>query len=207
MRTLIDGYNLMYAGGLLGRKFGPEGFRNARHRFLNDLAATLEPLEAHLTTIVFDANTPAPDGSSSTRHKGMTILYAVDVESADDRIEDLIAHHSSPRTLTVVSSDNRIRRAATRRKARVMTADEYWCQMDSRKDRRKSSPSTPSPVPVEPERLAPPSTADSAFWAEEFREVAESEEARLAFGRDPIFPSDDEIARIEREVDEEYRIR
>ena len=204
MRTLIDGYNLMYAGGLLGRKFGPEGFRNARHRFLNDLAATLEPMEAHLTTVVFDASTSPPDVASSTRHKGMTILFAVDVASADDRIEDLIAHHSSPRTLTVVSSDNRIRRAATRRKARVMSADEYWCQMDTRKDRRKP-PAAPSPIG--PGRVGPASTADSAFWIEEFRELAESDEARLAFEPDPIFPSDDEIARIEREVDEEYRIR
>ncbi len=197
MRTLIDGYNLMYAGGLLGQKFGPEGFRKARHRFLNDLVATLEPVEAHLTTVVFDASAAPPDVSASTRLKGMTILYAVDVESADDRIEDLIAHHSSPKTLTVVSSDNRIRRAAVRRKARVMSADEYWCQMDARKERR--------PVPPAPDRPGPPSTAEAAFWLDEFRDLAESDEAREAFARDPIFPSDEEIAKIQREVDDEFR--
>ncbi len=199
MRTLIDGYNLMYAGGLLGQKFGPEGFRKARHRFLTDLAATLEPVEAHLTTVVFDAADSPPNVSASTRHKGMTILYAVDVESADDRIEDLIAHHSSPKTLTVVSSDNRIRRAAARRKARVMSADEYWCQMDSRKDRR--------PQPVEPARPVAPASAEADFWLEEFRDLAESEEAREAFARDPIFPSDEEIAEIARQVDDEFRRR
>ena len=199
MRTLIDGYNLMYAGGLLGQKFGPEGFRKARHRFLNDLAASLDTVEAHLTTVVFDAATSPPDVPATARHKGLTILYAVDVESADDRIEDLIARHSSPKTLTVVSSDNRIRRAAQRRKAKVMTADEYWCQMDARKERR--------PAPAEPDRPPPPTGDEAAFWVEEFRELAGSDEARDAFARDPIFPSDEEIARIEREVDEEFRVR
>ena len=55
MRTLIDGYNVMFAAGLMARRFGPDGFRKVRQRFLNDLAATLDPVEAHLTTVVFDA--------------------------------------------------------------------------------------------------------------------------------------------------------
>src|SRR3954469_19420606 len=118
MRTLIDGYNLMFAAGLMGRRFGPEGFRKVRQRFLNDLAATLDPVEAHLTTVVFDANDAPGHVPSATRHKGISVLFAVDHDSADGRIEDLIARHSSPRTLTVVSSDHRIRRAAVRRKAR-----------------------------------------------------------------------------------------
>src|SRR5437868_5098367 len=34
MRTLIDGYNVMYALGLLEKRVGPERFRKARARFL-----------------------------------------------------------------------------------------------------------------------------------------------------------------------------
>jgi len=200
MRTLIDGYNLMFAGGLLGRRLGPDGFRKVRHRFLNDLAATLDPVEAHLTTVVFDAKTSPPDVPSSTRHKGLTVLFAVDVETADDRIEALIARHSSPKTLTVVSSDHRIQKAATRRRARVVSADDYWTRMDALKGRRPKPPE-----PEEPPRPETTSAREAAYWLEEFRDVAESDEAREAFARDPIFPSDEEIARIEREVEEEFR--
>ncbi len=200
MRTLIDGYNLMFAGGLLGRKLGPDGFRKVRHRFLNDLAATLDPVEAHLTTVVFDANSAPADVPAATRYKGLTVLYAVDVESADDRIEDLIAHHSSPKLLTVVSSDHRLQKAAARRKSKVMSADDYWTRMDALKGRKAA----PGPVD-ETDRPPAPTANEAAAWMAEFRDLAESEEAREAFARDPIFPSDDEIARIEREVEEEFR--
>src|SRR5690348_9788490 len=126
MRLLIDGYNLMYAVGLLGKRFGPDGFRKVRQRFLNDLADALGAVEAHQTTVVFDAAAP-PDGfPRETSHKGITVLFAVDDDDADSRIERLIAQHPTPRSLTVVSSDNRLRQAARRRKARVETADEFW---------------------------------------------------------------------------------
>src|SRR3954470_14985209 len=77
MRLLIDGYNLMYALGLMGRRFGPEGFRQVRTRFLNDLAAALDPLEAHQTTVVFDAAEPPDHVPHELRHQGLTVLFAV----------------------------------------------------------------------------------------------------------------------------------
>ena len=200
MRTLIDGYNVMFAAGLMGRKFGPEGFRKVRQRFLNDLAATLDPVDAHMTTVVFDANDAPGHVPASTRHKGITVLFAVDHDSADERIEDLIAHHSSPRTLTVVSSDHRIKKAASRKKAKVLSADEFLTNMDSRKGRQKAPP-----PPDERARPEAPTAREAAFWLEEFREVAESEEAREVFRGDPSFPTDEELARIEREVEEEFR--
>ncbi len=201
MRTLIDGYNLMFAAGLMGRKFTPEGFRKARNRFLNDLAVFLDPVEAHLTTIVFDANDAPTHVLASVHHKGISVLYAVDHDSADEQIEDLIAQHPNPRTLTVVSSDHRLQRAATRRKAKVLSADEFLTQLDARKERKR-----PSLAPVEPpERPEVLTVEESAFWLEEFREVAESEEAREIFRGDPSFPTDEELARIEREVEEEFR--
>jgi predicted RNA-binding protein with PIN domain len=201
MRILIDGYNLMFAAGLMKDRLGPEGFRKVRHRFLNDLAATIDAVEAHLTTVVFDANDAPGHVPSSTRHKGISVLFAVDHDSADERIEDLIARHSSPRTLTVVSSDHRIQRAATRRKARVMSADEFLTQMDSRKERKRP----PATGPAEPARDEVPTAQEAAFWLEEFRELAESEEAREIFRGDPSFPTDAELAQIEREVEEEFR--
>jgi predicted RNA-binding protein with PIN domain len=202
MRTLIDGYNVMFAGGLLGQRFGPDGFRKVRHRFLNDLAGVLEPVEAHLTTVVFDASQGPPDRLATGTHKGISVVYAIDVETADDKIEQLIARHWSPKSLTVVSSDHRIQKAAARRKARFETADAFWVRIDTLKRRKPVGVPDLEPEPPRDRSLNP---REAAFWLEEFRELAESDEARQAFARDPAFPSDDEVARIAREVEEEFR--
>lgn len=202
MRTLIDGYNVMFAAGLMGRKFDPVGFRKVRLKFLNLLASTLDPVDAHMTTVVFDASGGPNHIASTSTHKGISVLFAVDDLTADDRIEALIARHSNPRTLTVVSSDHRIQKAATRKKARVLSADEYLTHLDDLNERRRN------PVRVQEPTTRPeiPSEEESAFWMETFRDVVESEEAREIARGDPSFPTDEELARIEREVEEEFRL-
>jgi predicted RNA-binding protein with PIN domain len=204
MRTLIDGYNLMYALGLLGKRRGPEGFRKARTRFLNDLAAAIGAVGAHQTTVVFDANaddSPHHLPREST-YKGMTIIYALEDENADARIERLIAAHSAPKSLVVVSTDQRIRQAAARRKARPMTAEAFWHELETPK-RRATAP--PPPTADDQARLQGPSPADAAAWLETFRDVADVLKADDAHGRRDFVPTDDEIARIEREVEDEFR--
>ena len=53
----------------------------------------------------------------------MSIIFALGDENADARIEQLIAAHSAPKSLTVVSTDRRVRQAANRRKARSITSE------------------------------------------------------------------------------------
>ena len=200
MRLLIDGYNLMYAQGHMGKKFGPDAFRKVRARFLNDLAGRLGPVEAHLTTVVFDAAAP-PDGfPRQTSHKGIAVVFAVDDDSADERIIQLIAEHSAPKQLTVVTSDNRIRQAATRRKARVLTSDQFLVALDRRAHRPSSSPPA-----AEPERREQTLSAeDAAFWLREFGSIEEEPEFRAGLSRTLGMPTDAEIAAIEREVEREF---
>jgi len=199
MRLLIDGYNVMYALGLLGKRLGPDGFRKVRTRFLNDLADALGAVEAHLTTVVFDAADPPADLPRATTHKGLSVVFAVDDENADERIVRLIAEHSSPRTLAVVSSDHHIRRAATRRKARSLTADAFLAELDARKRRKPVEPAT-----RDRDRERAPSPEEAAYWLNEFRDLAESPETRNAFERTTGIPTDAEIAEIEREVEREF---
>jgi predicted RNA-binding protein with PIN domain len=201
MRILIDGYNLMYAVGLMGRRFGPDGFRKARLRFLNDLAAALDPLEAHQTTVVFDAADPPDHVPHEARHKGLTVLFAVDDESADERIEWLITHHSAPKTLTVVSTDHRLRVAATRRRARAVTADDFWAELLARRGRKSAAP--PPPSAEERAREIGLSAAESEFWLDAFADLADEPETREALRGDRPHITDEDIARIEREVREE----
>jgi predicted RNA-binding protein with PIN domain len=207
MRILIDGYNVMYAGGLLGKKLGRDGLRKVRHRFLNDLADALGPLDAHATTVVFDASHAPADVPKQTPHKGLTVVYAVDDDDADSRIEDLIVHHSHPKGLTVVSSDRRIRQAATRRKSRAVTADEFWAELDARKRRRSQSSIVPPDVAVPRPADRPVETdlspEETAHWLREFADLAQMSETREALSPDAPMLTDEEIARLEREIERE----
>jgi predicted RNA-binding protein with PIN domain len=204
MRTLIDGYNLMYASGLLGpRHLGPEGFRKARKRFLNDLVAGLDPVEAHQTTVVFDASA-APDHLPSIQSfKGIEVIFAVADEDADARIERLISQHSTPKDLTVVSSDHRVRQAATRRKAKVLTAESFLDQLDAHKRKRPSAsiPKTTAEDRAREQGLGPD---EAAFWHEEFRDLVDDPETRDSLRSAPEILTDAEIAQLEREIEKEF---
>jgi uncharacterized protein len=199
MRYLIDGYNLMYAGGLLGKRLGPGGFQRVRHRFLNDLADAMGPVDAHQTTIVFDAASSPKESSRESTFKGLSIVYAVDDENADARIEQILAKHANPKTLTVVSTDRRIRQAAERRRSRAMTADAFWVELDARREALKLHPAPsnrPTPTESRPD--------DTEFWLQEFAGLDEQPQTREAFGVDNIpMLSDAEIAELEREIERE----
>jgi predicted RNA-binding protein with PIN domain len=197
MRFLIDGYNVMYAQGLLGKRFGPDGFRKVRTRFLNELADAFGPVDAHLTTVVFDAAAAPEDVPAELGHKGITVIFAVDDADADERIEHLITAHSAPKSLTVVSSDHRIRQAAKRRKAQVLTADEFLTLLESRKH-----PKTPPPTEKARERELSP--GETEYWLKEFADLPEQPDARAVFERPSGIPTDEEIAEIEREVEREF---
>ena len=200
MRTLIDGYNVMFAAGLLGKRFGSDGFRRVRTRFLNDLALKLGPTQSHLTTVVFDAK-KVPEGlPSQIRHKGITVCFAVNNPTADERIGELIKCHSDPKRLTVISSDNQIRTAARRRKAQSVTADDFLTKLvHSVQDRIEVAEA------AKPEKPGTLSQAESDYWVREFGAIERSGELEQAFGRDPMFPSDEEIEKIKREVEQEFR--
>ena len=202
MRILIDGYNLMFAGGLLGKRLGPDGLRKIRHRFLNDLADSLGPIDTYQTTVVFDSS-QAPDNlPKETPHKGLSVIFAVDDDDADTRIEHLIAHHSHPRSLTVVSSDRRVRRAASRRKAQAVTAEDFWMELDARKRARSRTPAPPAEVPDRTPNLTPEETA---HWLREFADLEQQPETREALNPDAPMLTDEEIDRLEREIDQEFR--
>ena len=196
MRTLIDGYNVMHAKGLMDREFGPDGLRQARHRFLVDLAAALGPVEAVLTTVVFDAADPPADRPDRMTVKGITAIFAVGDEDADSRIEAMIAAHSDPRRLTVVSSDLRIRKAAQRRRAKVVTSDVFLADLTDRK------PARPIPPPP-PERGASQTKAEAAHWLAVFSNVADEPGVAASLRAGDFVPTDEEIERIEREIRDE----
>ena len=207
MLWLIDGYNLMHAAGAFD-KHAKSGkiFHRKRRRFLDVLAGALGADRASRTTIVFDAKKKPADFPVESTYQGMSIIFALGDENADARIEQLIAAHSAPKSLTVVSTDRRVRQAANRRKARSLTSEEFLDAMD-RFQRRESRPLT-APAPDRPAAAAAdqPSSAasdDADYWVSVFGHLDSTPEAMEALTPSPTLLTDEEIARIQREVNQE----
>lgn len=202
MRILIDGYNLMYAIGAMPRNAAPEALRKVRHRFLNELGALIPPIDAHQTTVVFDASIVMEHLPKAQTQKGMTILFAVDDDDADSRIEALIHKHSSPKNLTVVSTDLRVRQAAMRKKAKAVKSEDFWAELKARKTKPVDRPAVPSRE--EKARDEGLSESESAYWLAEFGHLESAPETKQALRQHSDFvPTDEEIAKIAREVDKE----
>jgi predicted RNA-binding protein with PIN domain len=199
MRWLIDGYNVMHAAGLLGPRLSRDGFRRARRRFLDELAIALPAEDEGDVTVIFDASVPPGDFPLSSTYRGIRVVFALGDEDADSRIEYLLGQDSNPKSLTVVSSDNRIRQAASRRKARPLTADAFW---DLKDRRRLASLPTARPGPAI-ERDSPPDDGEAAFWLERFREVEDVPGIRDVISPNAALLTDAEIAEIQRLVDRE----
>jgi uncharacterized protein len=165
MSLIIDGYNLMHAAGLLGRRHGPGVLEKARLALLNVLAESLDPAEVPRTTVVFDAK-HAPAGVESMHvHHGLTVRFAAEHEEADELIEELIRTDSAPRRLTVVSSDHRVQTAARRRRAAAVASEEWFEALLLARRRRKQ---TPPPKEAKRDSAMPESEVD--FWLREFGE-------------------------------------
>jgi len=132
MDVIIDGYNLIFQCGLEGSVRNPRTIEKSRGRLISMLAQLLPPAQISRTTIVFDAKRlPASESQIESRKTGIRVLFAVDYDDADSMIEDLITTHSTPKKLLVVSSDHRIQKAATRRKAKAIDSDVWLDKLES----------------------------------------------------------------------------
>ena len=190
---LIDGYNLMHAWGRLENKLSREGFRRARRRFLDDLAKALGPDQALHATVVFDANRHPGDFNLKAEYRGMTLVFALGDENADARIEELIAIHSVPKSLVVVSSDRRVREAALRRKARSIKSDDLLDMLERRDHRPPVIDEGDDRTPIAP---------DDRLWLDAFGDLDDLLAAQRALTPPPML-TDAEIAELQREIERE----
>lgn len=163
MAIIIDGYNLLHVTGLVGR--AGTGLQGSREALLRFLAAAIDAKDRPETTIVFDAAEAPPGLPRTVGHEGMTVRYASDYEDADALIEELIAADYAPRSLTVVSSDHRLQRAARRRRAAFVDSD-IWFIEAARVSRRRR----PDRSQVGAARPPALTAEEIAYWVEEFGE-------------------------------------
>ncbi len=131
MLWLIDGYNLLFAVGLLTEgRVGPHSLEKARLHLLGRLAAVLGD-QSGRATVVFDAAQAPPGAPSTLIHRGIHVHFAHEKQEADDLIEQLIYHNAS-RSLTVVSNDQRLIRAAKQRDCRSMSCEDFMAWLDEK---------------------------------------------------------------------------
>jgi predicted RNA-binding protein with PIN domain len=123
MRYLIDGYNLMYALGLVRKDGGRAGWDRARRQLLDWLAEHLGTSAAD-ATIALDAQSARPAPVIAETYRGLNVIRRPS-RAADDLIEDLVRNERSPEMLTVVSNDARVREAGKRRGCLVQRCEEF----------------------------------------------------------------------------------
>jgi len=169
MDFVIDGYNLLHAIGAMKSRKGPSGLEQARERLLGILKGSFAD-DAAAVTVVFDAAQAPADVPQQTSHRGIHIRFARGQE-ADDVIETLIEQHSSPKKLTVVSDDHRLRRAARRRRAECMSCSEFMSHLGERRRKLRTQ---------QPEKIENLSAADTQQLLDEFGYL--DEELRRVFG-------------------------
>lgn len=163
MSLIIDGYNLLNATNIVGRGRGRGSLERARSALLNMLVSTLSEDELATTTVVFDAKEAPPGLPDVSQHRGVTVRFARGFDEADDLIEQLIRADNVPRSLTVVSSDHRIQRAARRRRATAIDSDRWFRQLVAHKrDHESESP----PVDDKPDGQLSPDEVQR--WLKEF---------------------------------------
>jgi predicted RNA-binding protein with PIN domain len=175
MALIIDGYNLLYASGILGGGRGPGFLERSRQALLNFLAESLDEKSVSRCQVVFDASIEkAPRGlPRRLTHRGITVHFASGLPSADELIEQLILAESAPRQLTVVSSDHRLQRAAKRRKATAVDSDVWFYQtLRDRAARRDAG------IGDDLKPDAPTSAFEVNFWLQQFGTATEGSSAK-----------------------------
>jgi predicted RNA-binding protein with PIN domain len=174
MPYLIDGYNLLYAMGVLRGRVGPRGLQKARLRLLGLLGGTYGG-EAGEVTVVFDAAGAQAGAAEEEDYQGIHVHFAVRQEQADDLIEHLIQRHSTPRQLTVVSDDHRIQQAARRRQCTALGCLAYLDELDRR---RRQNRQRPHPEGEKAEALSPEETQR---WLDEFADLEDDPDLKELF--------------------------
>lgn len=137
-RLVIDGYNLLYAAGILSSGADQGTLAGARRALLGWLAHVLTPERQSRTVVVFDAQHPPPGFADRVHHERIMVHFARGYENADALIEHYVAKNDAPRHLTVVSSDHQVQRAARRRKATAIDSDAWYREQQAERSQSNS---------------------------------------------------------------------
>lgn len=194
---LIDGYNLMHAVGFARSRYSQGQLEQARQRLLKFLLVHLRDSELPRTTVIFDAaNAPVGLPGRSNLH-GMAIVFARPGGDADTLIEEMIAEHSAPRQLRIISSDHRLQKAARRRKSQFIDSEDFVAELKRRLSARANDTESQTPDPPDSKSSGVVSQSELDKWLTEFGDIPEA--ADLEKGVDRL---QSEVDRLQSEIDQ-----
>ncbi len=178
---LVDGYNLLHAAGFARRRYGPGDLQRSRSRLLTYLLLRLSEEQLSRTTVVFDAENAPSNLPRSTSLHGMEVLFADPGTDADSKIEQLIAQHSAPRQIRVVSSDHRLQKAARRRRCRFVDSEAFVIELEKQDAISGEDEQVTQRMSQHPKYTGRLSETETQQWLEFFGEVprADSKGERL----------------------------
>lgn len=184
---IIDGYNLLHAAGMARADYGPGDLHRCRTRLLTYLREKLSPDEARRTTIVFDARDPPVGFPSRLTFAGLRVIFASPTGDADIVIEELIAEHSSPKRVRLISSDHRLQVAARRRRALFDDSETFVNELSRRQVTPRAARHVRDPIPDM--KTMGLSEDETAHWLKTFGDVPEVEELSRKQLPEPIVPA------------------
>jgi hypothetical protein len=124
MPVIIDGHNLI--GKMSSISLADP---DDEQKLVNALAEQLR-YNYQKVIVVFDKGSDI-EFVPRRRARGLSVIFAPPKSSADAIIIDMIKKDPNPKGLTIVSSDNEIRRCARSRRARLMSSEEFAKKLQS----------------------------------------------------------------------------
>jgi uncharacterized protein len=198
---IIDGYNLMHAVGLARRTYAPGQLQRCRTQLLRYLAGHLAAPERERTTVVFDAGEAPPDLPRQTMAAGMRVCFASPGKEADDTIEELIAAHSSPRQIRLVSSDHRLQRSARRRRGEFVDSEDFANELEHRGPVAETEPEAADAEAGPPSKERTDSEMDVEGWLKIFGGITEAIERETESSRRTAPINQADVAALKEEID------
>ncbi len=169
MRTLIDGYNLLYAFPPLRKLMIAKRSEQARLGFVKLIGGLMRSgaLKAPVT-IVFDGKALGAT-SAAVDAPGLDVRFARHPDTADSLIGDTVEHAAGLDHFTVVSSDREVQARVRRLGAKVVRIKDF---IEKHVPERKPRPPTRAEKEAAEEDPAKPKGGLPAFmvdeWLEEF---------------------------------------
>ena len=175
--------------------------QRCRTQLLRYLASHLAGPERERTTVVFDAGEAPPDLPRQTTAAGMRVCFASPGKEADDTIEELIAAHSSPRQIRLVSSDHRLQRSARRRRGEFVDSEVFAAELENRGPVAETDPDAADAEAGLASKERPDPETDVEAWLKIFGGITEAieRETESSRGTAPIDQAD--VAALKDEID------
>ena len=153
---IIDGYNLLRAV----QNLTEQSFNITDVQLCQIVAEYLYRIKKK-GRVVFDGTGPR-DKSGFNNLFNLEVVFSGTSHEADDIIEKLILENTAPKSLSVISSDRRIKTAAKKRKAEAVDCVDFWTEVIKQIEKKKRTPAEPQA------KFVGISEAETEYWLREF---------------------------------------